>query len=145
MSFKNSLFIISFLFLAGCSSNTPTPKKPAKINTQAPKQKELDLTPKWVYSPSDDRNICSIGSSKILRDKKMMNKIASMKAKANISKEISLYIETQSKTQKKSKSSSFTTTSSQQSTNMLKSVKIVNEFEDKKNDMFYLRACVQKI
>ncbi|MEA2018113.1 MAG: LPP20 family lipoprotein [Campylobacterota bacterium] len=137
--------LISSLLLIGCGS-TPQPSKVISNSkkTITPKPIIKKTSPNWILNPNKQNHICAIGSSKLSSDKKTMKKIASMKAKANISKQIKIYIDSKSKASKNNNGkSTYTTSSTQQSTNMLRGVKVVDNYEDKQNNIFYLRTCTK--
>lgn len=137
-----SILILTALIISGCSSSNKQIKTPiVKKTIVYKKDMKIDDTPKWILNPNKHNYICSIGSASIT-DKKTTNTIAKMKAKANISKQISIYIDSQSKSIKnRNGKSKFTTSSSQQSTNMLRGIKFVDNYTDKPNNRYYIRAC----
>ena len=139
-----SLTVLSLL-IVGCGSTNQTtlqPKVSVKQTThKVIKTKKSDNTPKWILNPNKANYICSIGSAPIT-DEKTTKTIAKLKAKANIGKQITIYINKQSRMSKDNNGkSSFQTTSSQQSTNMLRGIKVSNTYTDKPNNRFYIRMC----
>jgi hypothetical protein len=134
---------LPLLFISCTSNNQPNVNKKSKIKKVIVKQKQIpkNNTPNWIFNPNKQNHICSIGSASIT-DKKTTNTIASMKAKSNISKQISIYINSQSKSMKSSNGKSkYTTSSSQQSTNMLRGIKFTDKYKDTENNRYYIRAC----
>lgn len=128
-----SLFIVLPLLFISCTSNN-------QVNVNKIK-KVKDNTPNWILNPNKQNHICSIGSAPIT-DKKTTNTIARMKAKSNLSKQISIYIDSQSKSMRNSNGKSkYTSSSSQQSTNMLKNIKFTDNYTDSTNNRYYIRAC----
>ena len=129
--------IVTMVLYIGCTSTS---------NNQLLIKKETTVskTLNWILNPELKNKICAIGSSAIQED---MKKIAKLKAKSNISKEIKIYIETQSikKTTCTSQNckSDFTTSSIHQSSNLLKNIKLENEYLDKKNNIYYIRLCTE--
>ena len=141
---KFILFIISSIFYIGCS-NTITQINNISNSKKNTNNQNLKL-PKWIQNPQNKNKICAIGSSKKQNN---MKEIAQLKAKANISKNISLYIQSQSikkiKCNKTNCNDSFSTNSTHQSNTMLKDVKIINEYFDKQNNIYYLKMCINKL
>ncbi len=130
---KLILFVLLVFLFHGCSSS-----KQESVTIQKCVESVTVKTdvPNWITNPSKENSICSIGSAPIA-DMKTTRTIALMSAKANISKEIEVYVDTFS-----SNKTEFTSFSSEQSTNMLKDVKIVDRYEDNLNHIYYLRACI---
>jgi len=123
------IIFIGFIFIACSSKNT--------INKPYSKQQQTTINlPLWIQNPQNKNKICAIGSSK---QQNNMKQIAQLKAKANISKNISLYIHSQSIKKKQYHSNTM-----QQSTNMLKNIQINNEYLDKQNNIYYLQMCIDK-
>jgi hypothetical protein len=153
---ENMKLQIAFLFsiillITGCSISNEKVNTPI-LNSQSQSQQQtnikskiIDDTPNWILNPDKQNYICATGSSKVLNDKKTMKKIAFMRAKANISIQIKIYINTQSKLiQNSNGKSKFTISSTHQSTNMLKNIKIMNTYIDEKNQIYYIRVCSKK-
>lgn len=131
----NFNLIFLFLFVAGCSSSSQN------ISASL-EQKDYNNTPPWIVNPNKKNQICSIGSVPIQVDEKINISIAILRAKANISKEISIYVDSQSESIKNSHGKSeFSNLTSLQSTNLLKNIKIIDTYIDTINNMYYLRAC----
>ena len=139
-----SILIVLPLLFIGCTSNKqPNVDKKSKIKKVIVAQKQIvkDNTPNWILNPEKPNYICAIGSAPIT-DKKTTTTIARIKAKANISKQISIYINSKSISMKNSSGKSkYTSSSSQQSTNMLRDVKFTDNYTDKRNNRYYIRAC----
>ena len=145
-----NLFLFSVssiaLILSGCSDNpkiTPPHKDPVKQTVK--KQTPKDLTPFWVYDPSKPNQICAIGSTPNISGAK--NK-AFIKAKANIGKEIKIYIQSENtksiKCTTKDCKISYKYFSNQQSSQMLNDIVITDRYVDNHNNRYYLRACTVK-
>jgi hypothetical protein len=120
------------LFISSCSSSN-------NINSNSNKKQS------WIYNAQMPNQICAIGSS--TNNLKAKDK-ALLKAKANISKQLQIYINS-----KKTKSISCTTKecktqykvfSSQQSSQMLNNISIINRYIDNNTNRYYLRACTPK-
>jgi hypothetical protein len=72
----------------------------------------------------------------------MTQKVALLTAKANISKQIKIYIANKLLTTKDNQNNStLRTTSHQQSTNMIRDIEIVDSYTDKEDNRLYLRVC----
>lgn len=126
----NYLIIFSFfLFFSGCSSSNHNLNKTNY-------KKENKTTPSWIYNHTKTNYICAVGSG-------TNKKSAFIKAKADISKQISIHIKSLSTNISTCKSKeckkSFNRYSTQQSTNMLNNLTVLNEFDDKSNS--YIRVC----
>ena len=145
-----SLMALS-LFVVGCGSvnKTTIQKKPAVKPTihKVIKTTPIDNTPKWILNPNKANYVCSIGSAKLTSINEA-KKIANIKAKANISKNISIYINSENIakincTSKECKKE-FNKFSEQQSTNMLTNISVLDEYIDEKNNRYYQRVCTSK-
>lgn len=154
-----STLLVSALLISGCSTATNQVNKSNNIKDIQSKpivkkqikqqeHKKLDPTPKWVINPNKENHICSTGSANI-SDIITAKKIAYITAKARISEEIEVYVESQSTLSKECSNDeckkSYTSKISQQSTNMLRGVKAVDTYQDNKHNRLYVRACTQKI
>ncbi|MEA2017637.1 MAG: LPP20 family lipoprotein [Campylobacterota bacterium] len=149
MKLKLSVSIlISSLLLIGCGS-TPQPSKEISNSkkTITPKPIIKNTTPNWILNPNKQNQICSIGSANITKIDET-KKIAFIKAKSNISKEIKLHINSQTSKQLNCNNSEckkeFNKFSQQQSTNMLNNISLSDEYVDTKNNRYYVRACSAK-
>lgn len=141
---KVLVFIGVLLSFLGCSSPS-TPSVQKEENVRNVEVIAVDARPNWIKNPNEENKVCAVGSSKKSADIKLMNKIAFLKAKANISKEIEIYIETELDSKYQSSGvSKISTSARQQSTNMLRNVKVVDTYEDSKHGIYYLKACMQK-
>lgn len=132
-----SLFAVSF---TSCSSTNQVEQK-TTTSSKIIKQK-----PNWLINTNKENSICAIGSSNIIN--KNYKDISLVKTKANISKKIKIYIETQLNSSTTCKNQncrkSFDTFSKHQSTNMLNNINIENQYIDNKNNIYYTRACTSK-
>ena len=145
-----SLTTITFL-LSGCGGSTPTPsevkvkKTTTKITLSKPIEKVSNL-PSWIVSPSNkDGYICEVGSCAISENTKMTKKVALIQAKSNISSQIETYIDSQVKLKTDCISDECKSTISSQitaqSTNMIRNVKVVDNYTDTNENLYYVRAC----
>ena len=138
----------------GACSTTPQPKTggvtPSKTDHKTAKKqqtpvqqtKSTSTIPNWILNPHKPNCICDVGSSASQPTPKMTQKVALMTAKANISKQIKLYISTKLQTSKDNKgNSTLTTSSNQQSTNMIRDIKITDKYQNKEDNRLYLRVC----
>jgi len=144
MKFKLLFLTLTIVLITGCttSSKISTPTKQIKKLHVKKESQIVDNTPIWILNPNKKNHICAIGSAKLSSDKETMEKIASMKSKANISKQIKIYIDSKSKSIKNGNGNSiYTTSSTQQSTNMLRDLKVVDNYTDKENKKYYIRTC----
>jgi len=152
-----SILFTSILLISGCSTSTNQVNKSNNIEEvqfkpivqnqiKEQESKKIDPTPKWIINPNKENHICSIGSSNIT-DIATSKKIAFITAKARISEEIEVYIESKSTLSKKCNNNeckkSYTSKISQQSTNMLRGVKAVDTYKDNKHNRLYVRACTK--
>ena len=144
---KLHLNILLITFLIGCSSISNKPqdtfsKDKHNNDTKIAKKQSIKYKiPSWLINPNKSDQICAIGTANA-NSGIDMKKIAFIRAKAEISKQINIYIESQITSSKNSNGKSiFATSSSHQSTNMLKNIKIVNEYLDKNDNIYYVRAC----
>ncbi|MEA2017760.1 MAG: hypothetical protein U9N59_04870 [Campylobacterota bacterium] len=149
MKLKLSVSIlISSLLLIGCGS-TPQPSKEISNSkkTITPKPIIKNTSPNWILNPNKQNQVCSIGSANITKIDET-KKIAFIKAKSNISKEIKLHINSQTSKQLNCNNSEckkeFNKFSQQQSTNMLNNISLSDEYVDTKNNRYYVRACSAK-
>lgn len=144
-----SILALALFVVTGCTTSqksVTTPKKQTKTKQTA--QKPKSNLPQWLMNPNSGmpNHICANGFSKIMKKERTMNKIAFIKAKANISKQISIYIDEQTTVKTNAKGeSTLSSNSRQQSTNMIRNVKITDEYKDKPNELFYVRVCTPKI
>ena len=127
MKIKILFLSISFLLFVGCSTNKT-------VNTP------IKNTPKWIQNPNKTNHICALGSSSITTAK-TTNMIATLKAKAKISKQIKIYIQTKKVSNKSDKNSSFHKYSTHQSTNMLRDIKVHNSYTNRSTNIYYIRMC----
>ena len=136
--------LLPLLFISCTFDNQPNVNKKSKEKVVVTKKRIVkDSVPNWIFNPNKQNYICSIGSAPI-RDKKTTNIIAKMKAKANISKQINIYIKSESKSiQNSNGKSKYTSSSVQQSTNILRDVKFIDNYIDKKNNIYYVRVCIK--
>jgi len=156
---KYFLFLVPIIFTA-CGNNTKLGsvvphniEKPSVAITQQKStvtnkpKKKINPIPSWIYNSKKQNNICSVGSSTIQSNIANTQKIAKIQAKASISEQIKVYINSLSILKKSCTdekcSSSYSTTSQQQSTNMLHNIKYINSYTDNKNNIYYVRACIQ--
>ena len=125
------------------STNKATPL--AKTKQISPKKQRIpkgDDLPQWIFNPNKPNQICEIGSSITQPTPKMTKKVALLMAKANISKQIKMYISNQSNSYKdNSGKSKFSTKSNQQSTSMLNDIVVADRHFSKEENRLYLRVC----
>jgi len=133
-----TIFTIIALFFIGCNGGGT-----AQTNITTPK---TNFIPEWILNPNSPNQICAVGSANL--NDKDYQKIALLKAKSNISKEINIYINSslirsEYYTNKEYKKQ-FDTFSHHQALNMLNDIQVINRFIDKAHNRFYLRACTPK-
>lgn len=144
MRLKYIAILLIFLFIIGCSStNNSTTQSIQKDFNQ------IETLPNWIMNPNQDNFICAVGSSIIEDNIYTTTKTANIKAKAKISEQINVYINSQSILHKKCNTDeckkTFSSKITQQSTNMLTNIKELNNFKDIKNNIYYTRICTPKI
>lgn len=129
------VLVVLLVSMLGCNNSSKT-VSPPKVEPMV-----VSNTPSWISNPSKEGYICSIGSAS-LSNINTMQSIAKIKAKANISREINTYINSQSKLVKSSTGkSAYTSISSQQSVSMLNDIEYINNFTDTMSNRYYIRAC----
>ena len=135
------LIVFTSLFM-GCGSS-----QPANTKIISDKKDIINTVPKWINNPNKQNQICAIGSSKIFKTNDY-EKVAYIKAKSNISKQISMYLYTASFEEmdcnSKECKKSFKRFSQHQSTNMLNNILISDKYSDNIAKKYYIRACVPK-
>ena len=135
--------IVSTLLLSGCSSAEPNP-----IVTQSKTIETIEsYQPDWIINSNKDGYLCNIGYSKLNKNLAITKKIANIEAKANISQDIQSHIKTQIELETNCKneeckdkySSKINITSKQ----MIRNVKIVNQYTDTKKGIYYIHLCMK--
>jgi len=161
---KYYLFVITIIFINACSTN-PQPNiketTPTKIQKTLPKNKNVTSTqskpiesiktqksylPQWIMQTNPKKGyMCNIGSSVLNDNMSITKKVATIQAKANISQDIQSYVKTQSKLQENCVNdeckSKFTSHTNISSTQMIRNVKITNNFTDTKKGIYYIQVC----
>lgn len=157
MKKKFIILVMALVLVTGCNSSknnvtnqslnyTQTIKSSSnkKDNKQAVIKKEESLTPKWILNPNKENQICSVGQAK-MSNLATAKKIAFITAKARISEQIKVSIQSESTISKNCTSEeckkSYSSKIRQQSTNMLRNIKTVDTYQDKKSNLLYVHAC----
>ena len=103
--------------------------------------------PDWIMNTNRDGYICNIGSALLDNNLGITKKIATIQAKANISQDIQSYISTQSKLETNCKNQEckekFSSKINITSTQMIKNVKIINQYTDTKKGIYYIHLCTK--
>ena len=140
------------LVISGCSSKEPqvksaVEKEPTRIEatsreTSENKQSHL---PNWIMNPNKNGYICDIGSSQLQVKMSITEKAAFITAKAGISEQIEIYVETEQKKEANCISeeckSEFTTKTNLSSTNMIQDIAIEDTYIDEEHRVYYVRVC----
>jgi outer membrane biosynthesis protein TonB len=133
----------------------PSKKKKVTLRTkQTTKPKKITLSvvknfnePDWILNPNIDGYICNIGSANLTNNLGITKKIATIQAKANISQDIQSHIKTQLSLEKSCTNQQcnkkFTSKTNITSTQMLKNVKMVHQYTDKKEAIYYIHLCTK--
>lgn len=152
MNLKLFIQLLFTLVLVGCAhntQNTTVQKQTLQLNKTESKQSKLSNIkepikyPKWIVTPNKKGYICSIGSSKISLSNYRTKKIALVTAKAAISRQIKVHIQTKSNFSHENGKISFHTKSKHQTINMVKNIKVTDEFVDTSSKRLYLRVCTK--
>ena len=145
-----TLFLI-FIFVGCAAPSHPihSSSKSKIIEETSPKEVPQNNLPKWILEPNIDGYICAVGSAKkqVDGDVSTQKKIALITAKANISKQIEIYIESELTMNKKCSASECQSDmnfkSRQQSMNMIRNIQIKNEWVDPNDKTMYLLVATQ--
>jgi len=145
-----SYIVLALIFiLVGCS-DTARPKKLSKPRTE---QSTLNApskpspTPFWVKNPySDTSKICGLGSSSL--NDTNFESAANMGAKADISEQIQLYINTQFEVRTGCKNhecqKKVSSWAQLQSAEMVRNTKHTNRWKDPVQKRYYIQLCTTK-
>jgi hypothetical protein len=139
------------VFLSGCGSHVEPESQQEKPQKVIKKSVSLivEVLPTWVMNPTKEGYICEVGSSSIYEKMALTKRTALIIAKANISKEIKLYIDTQitkkshcegDNCQKEIHSKSTLTSS-----NMIRNVSVIDSYHDTDTARYYIHLCTSKI
>ena len=135
--------VITLVFIgSGCSGETAAPD----THQSQPKQENRvdKKVPSWFLNPNLEGYIGAVGSAPRQKNgsTEMQKRIALIQAKANIAKQIEVYIENELKTQKECSSeqckSSINTSSTHQSGQMIRNVIQKEEWTDPETGTLYI-------
>ena len=155
---KKNLFLIGIVFLTGCSSVKPIvanqehksqERKSQEHKSQERKSHNSKRTykPNWITNSNVKGSICNIGSAVINNNFGITKRIATIKAKSNISQEIQSYISTKIKLETKCLNQEckerFSSKINIKSTQMIRNVKEINQYIDTNKGIYYIHLCTK--
>lgn len=140
------MFFILILVFIGCGTDSVKPVMKEKV-VQTPKSNN----PSWLLAANEDNaTVCGVGEGKVQSygGLKMQKRVAYATAKADIGRQIKLYVSSQlDATQKcvgNECSDSVSLISKQQSSLMLRNMRKTNEWIDPETKNYYVRLCTPK-
>ena len=156
------LIISTVIILSGCGSIQPKTVQKVKAGKVIVQQKNVKVTkskkvqtpiihksylPNWIINSNRDGYICNIGSAKLDNNLGITKKITTIQAKANISQNIQSYINTQTELETNCKNQEckekFSSKTNITSTQMIRNIKIINQYTDTKKGIYYIHLCTK--
>ena len=142
------------LMTSGCSTTKPqvksvVEKEPTKQVATSRKTSEVKQSglPTWIMNPNKNGYICDVGTSQLQAKMSITKKVAFITAKAGISEQIRIYVETEQKREASCISeeckSKFSTKTHLSSTNMIQDIAIEDSYTDEEHSIYYVRVCTK--
>jgi hypothetical protein len=139
-------------FISGCSTTPVSPstqkQQPIEVKKKPICKEEVKSSlPNWILNPNKNGFICDIGSSRVNAKMSTTKKVALITAKARISEQVKLYINTQSNSEASCINDEckkeFHTKTNIQSSNMIKNIRTLNDYTDVLNNIYYVQVCTK--
>ena len=136
------------IVLSGCTEQ-PQIKHHDKLSTPQSKQTIATPTekslPLWIMNPNQEGYLCEVGSVTIQDKFSITKRTALIIAKARISQQIKLYVDTQLQQNIECNNDRCKTVVTSKTTlissNMIKNVTVHNSYHDNKNQRYYMHLC----